>query len=138
MDRIVSLRNEHGCNMLGFGYDPFKAKEAVNTLKTWIASFGVKPEHLANFIMPVSQSYGSVSPVLEEATYLIRDVEPMIRFAYSPLVPFEFGNCRIAESADGMENKKIVKSRDEAKVDNCQALLNAIAVYDQLSGKIVN
>ena len=136
-DRIVSLRNEHGCNMLGFGYDPFKAKEIVNDLRVWIAGFGVKPDQLANYIMPVGQTYGAVNPVLEEVTALIRDDDPMIRFAYSPLVPWEFSNCRLVESSDGMENKKIIKAKLENKVDNCQSLLNAFAVYDQMQGKII-
>lgn len=139
VNRIVSLRNDHGCAMVGFGYDPFKSKDAVNALKSWIVSIGLKPDQIGNVLMPVSQTYGSVNPVLEEVTALIYDPEPMIRFAYSPLVPWEFSNCRVAESADGMENKKIVKANPDSpnKVDNCQALLNAFTVYDAMMGKYI-
>lgn len=139
VDRIVSLRNEHGCAMVGFGYDPFKSKDAVNALHAWIISLGVNEKQISNVLMPVGQTYGSVNPVLEEVTALIRDPEPMIRFAYSPLVPWEFSNCRVAESSDGMENKKIVKANPDSpnKVDNCQALLNAFSVYDHMSAKFV-
>lgn len=139
VDRIVSLRNDHGCAMVGFGYDPFKSKDAVNALKSWIISIGVRPDQVGNVLMPVSQSYGSVNPVLEEVTALVYDPDPLIRFHNSPLVPWEFSNCRIAESADGMENKKIVKANPDSpnKVDNCQALLNAMSVYDSLSSKYI-
>lgn len=136
VDEIVRLRNM-GVNMMGFGYDPFRANEPINLIKDWIVGFGVKPSDLANYVMPVGQKFGNMTPLIDEMTYMVRCEQPMIRFSNSPLWPWEFNNCQLIESVDGMENKKIVKTRPEMKVDNVQGLLDALFVYDTMNGKVV-
>lgn len=136
VDEIAGLRSK-GVNMMGFGYDPFRANEPINLIKDWIVGFGVKPSDLANYVMPVGQKFGNMTPLIDEMTYMIRCEQPMIRFSASPLWPWEFNNCQLVESTDGMENKKVVKTRPEMKVDNVQALLDALFVYDTMNGKVV-
>ena len=62
---------------------------------------------------------------------------PMIHLSQNPLWPWEFGNCQLAESTDGMENLKPVKATASAscKVDNIQMLLSALILHDQLDSK---
>ena len=54
--------------------------------------------------------------------------------------PWQFGNCVLAESSDGMENRKPIKRQTDGscKVDNVQMLLSALMGYDMAEGKVVN
>ena len=62
----------------------------------------------------------------------------MIHLSQNPLWPWEFGNCQLAESTDGMENMKPVKANASAacKVDNVQMLLSALILHDMADGNL--
>lgn len=130
--RIISLA-EH-CTFVRFGYDAYNAKQPINDLAAWIASRGVDP---SSVIVPVSQHYGTYNPAVMELDYMIKARPPLIRFSANPMWPWEFGNCVLSISSDGMENRKPVKASegDGCKVDNVQCLCSAIILYDQVSGQ---
>ncbi len=143
VNRIVEL-DARGVNFFGFGYDPFNAKTVINALSQWCFDIGLDPKTL---IIPVRQNFATYSPAVKEFDYMVhRGIQspdgkvipnPMIHLSANPLWPWEFGNCQLAESTDGMENLKPVKATASAscKVDNIQMLLSALILHDQLDTK---
>lgn len=132
VDRIVELSEK--VLFLRFGYDPYKALQPINLLKSWIWGNGHDPK---GYVLPVRQNFATFNPAVMEIDYLIKANPPMIHFSRSPLWPWEFGNCVLAESNDGMENRKPVKANpgsDSCKVDNVQCLCSAMLLHDQLDG----
>ena len=140
VNRIVEL-DQKEINFFGFGYDPYNAKTVINALSQWLVDIGLDPKTL---IIPVRQNFATYSPAVKEFDYMIhRGIQspdgkvipnPMIHLSANPLWPWEFGNCQLAESTDGMENLKPVKATASAscKVDNVQMLLSALILHDQL------
>ena len=140
VNRVIEL-DAKGVNFLGFGYDPYNAKTVINALSQWLIDIGLDPK---NLIKPVRQNFATYSPAVKEFDYMLRRgvmqpdgkvaQDPMIHFSNSPLWPWEFGNCQLAESTDGMENMKPVKANASAscKVDNIQMLLSALILYDEM------
>lgn len=140
VNRIVELDHKE-INFFGFGYDPYNAKTVINALSQWLVDIGLDPKAL---IIPVRQNFATYSPAVKEFDYMIhRGIQspdgkvipnPMIHLSANPLWPWEFGNCQLAESTDGMENLKPVKATASAscKVDNVQMLLSALILHDQL------
>ena len=63
---------------------------------------------------------------------------PMIHLSSSPLWPWEFGNCQLAESTDGMGNLKPIKANSAAscKVDHVQMVLSALLLHDAADSSI--
>jgi len=143
VNRIVEL-DEKRINFFGFGYDPYNAMTVINALSQWCIDIGLDPKKL---IIPVRQNFATYSPAVKEFDYMIhRGIQspdgkvipnPMIHLSANPLWPWEFGNCQLAESTDGMENLKPVKatSSPSCKVDNIQMLLSALILHDQLDTK---
>lgn len=137
--RIMEL-DEKDINFFGFGYDRYNAKNVVNALTQWAIDLNLDPKQL---IKPVQQNYATYSPAVKEFDYMVRRCvqdpdgktihDPMVSFSDNPLWPWEFGNCQLAESNDGMENLKPIKANDSAscKVDNIQMLLSALILHDQ-------
>jgi phage terminase large subunit-like protein len=144
MDRIVEL-DDKDINVFGYGYDPYNAKTVINALTQWLVDVGLDPKQL---IKPVRQNFATYSPAVKEFDYFIhRDLmlpdgqvapNPMIHLSSNPLWPWEFGNCQLAESTDGMENMKPIKANASAscKVDNVQMLLSALILHDMADGSI--
>lgn len=144
MDRIVEIDGKD-VNVFGYGYDPYNAKTVINALTQWLVDVGLDPKTL---IKPVRQNFATYSPAVKEFDYFIhRDLmlpdgqvapNPMIHLSENPLWPWEFGNCQLAESTDGMENMKPVKanSSPSCKVDNVQMLLSALILHDMADGSI--
>ena len=140
VNRIIEL-DQKEINFFGFGYDPYNAKTVINALSQWLVDIGLDPKAL---IIPVRQNFATYSPAVKEFDYMIhRGIQspdgkvipnPMIHLSANPLWPWEFGNCQLAESTDGMENLKPVKATASAscKVDNVQMLLSALILHDQL------
>ena len=140
VNRIIDL-DAKDINLFGVGYDPYNAKTVINALSQWFVDIGLDPKQ---FIIPVRQNFATYSPAVKEFDYMIhRGIQspdgkvipnPMIHLSANPLWPWEFGNCQLAESTDGMENLKPVKATASAscKVDNVQMLLSALILHDQL------
>ena len=133
INRVVEL-SEH-VRFLAFGYDPYKATAPINLLKTWIYStYETDPKDI---VKPVRQNFATYNPAVLEMDYMVKNEPPLIMFSDSPLWPWQFGNCMLMESNDGMENHKPVKANpgsDACKVDNVQCLLSALLLYDQIEG----
>ena len=133
INRVVEL-SEH-VRFLAFGYDPYKATAPINLLKTWIYStYETDPKDI---VKPVRQNFATYNPAVLELDYMVKNEPPLIMFSDSPLWPWQFGNCVLMESNDGMENHKPVKANpgsDACKVDNVQCLLSALILYDQIEG----
>lgn len=139
VNRIIEL-HEKGVNFIGFGYDPYNAKVVTNALGQWLFDLGLNPGQL---IVPVRQNFASYNPAVNEFDYMVRRsrddgeggqiADPMIRFSMNSLWPWEFSNCVLQESTDGMGNRKPVKrnpGQASCKVDNVQMLLSALMLYD--------
>lgn len=132
INRIIELASK--ITFARFGYDAYNAKQPINDLASWVMSMGYDP---VKAIVPVSQHFGTYNPAVVELDYMVKTEPPLIHFSPTPLWPWEFGNCVLAISNDGMENRKPVKANtsDGCKVDNVQCLCTAIILYDQLSGQ---
>lgn len=135
INRIVEL-SEH-VHFVAFGYDPYKATAPINLLKTWIyGEYGFDPKEI---VFPVRQNFATYNPAVLEMDFMVKNDPPSIQFSPSPLWPWQFGNCVLMESNDGMENHKPVKANagsDACKVDNVQCLLSALILYDMIDGII--
>ena len=131
LKRVAEL-GEH-LHMVAYGYDPYKAKQPVNDLSAWVIEEGADPKQC---IIPVRQNFATYNPMVLEMDMMIKSNPPMIHFSKSPLWPWQFGNARIAVSTDGMDNRKVVKSGPDAKVDNVQSLMNALYCYDFIDGQV--
>lgn len=133
INRIIEL-SDH-VKFMAFGYDPYKATAPINLLKTWIYStYDIDPKDV---VKPVRQNFATYNPAVLEIDYMVKNNPPLIQFSDSPLWPWQFGNCVLMESNDGMENHKPVKANpgsDACKVDNVQCLLSALILYDQIEG----
>ena len=144
VNRIIELDAEN-VNFFGFGYDPYNAKNVINALTQWLVDVGLDPKTL---IKPVRQNFATYSPAVKEFDYMIHrgiqaedgrvEPNPMIHLSENPLWPWEFGNCQLAESTDGMENMKPVKANSSAscKVDHVQMILSALLLHDQADQSI--
>ena len=141
VNRIVSLL-AGGVDIWRIGYDPYNAKIVVNALAALVHDLGKEPRQ---FIVPVRQNFATYNGVVNEFDYMIHRStigadgktirDPMIHFSPTPLLPFQFGNCQLAESNDGMSNFKPVKASGAAnKVDSVQMILSALWLFDQADG----
>jgi len=133
VDRIAQLSEK--LTFLGFGYDPYRAKEPINALAAWIFTQGQQPQ---DYLFTVRQNFANYNPIIEDLNYLILSEPPVIRFSNTAMWIWEFSNVALAESNDGMENKKIVKANKSAscKIDNVQCLANAMSVYNTVNGRV--
>lgn len=144
VNRIIELHNK-GVNFMMFLYDPYNAKIVMNALGAWVFDLGIDPKQI---IVPAKQNFATYNSVVNEMDYMMKRCVPderggqvpfpMIHLSMNPLWPWEFGNCMLAESSDGMENRKPVKANGGAacKVDNVQMLLSALMGYDMMEGSV--
>lgn len=141
VNRIIEL-HQKGINFVGFGYDPYNAKTVINALSQWVFDMGEDPKER---IIPVSQGYANYNAAVMEFDYMVKrgDItpdgnvipRPLIHLSKNPMWPWQFGNCALKESSDGMENKKPVKGGTASeKIDNVQMLLTALMLYDRTEG----
>lgn len=98
-----------------FGYDPYNAKAFVNRWETENGSFGV---------MKVIQGAKTESVPLGELKKLSE--ERMLLFD-EELMSFTMGNCITLEDTNG--NRKLLKKRNEEKIDCVAAMVDAFVAY---------
>lgn len=98
-----------------FGYDPYNAKAFVNRWETENGSFGV---------MKVIQGAKTESVPLGELKKLSE--ERMLIFD-EELMSFTMGNCITLEDTNG--NRKLLKKRNEEKIDCVAAMVDAFVAY---------
>lgn len=141
VNRIIELANK-GVNFILFLYDPYNAKIVMNALGQWVFDLGHDPKEV---IVPARQNFATYNPVVNEFDYMVKrtrpgdggrqEPDPMIHLSMNPMWPWQFSNCVLAESTDGMENRKPVKRAPAGKVDNVQMLLSALMGYDMAEGR---
>ena len=98
-----------------FGFDPYNAKEFVERWETENGPFG---------IVKVPQGSKTESVPLGELKKLSE--ERMLLFD-EQLMMFAMGNCITVEDNNG--NRKLLKKRREAKIDNVAAMMDAYIAY---------
>lgn len=112
LDRhIIDMNYDVRC----FGYDPYNAKEFVSRWETENGSFGV---------LKVIQGAKTESVPLGELKDLSED--RMLLFD-EELMSFTMGNCITFEDTNG--NRKLLKKRNEQKIDCVSALMDAFVAY---------
>lgn len=130
LERLQEI-SEH-LTIIKIGYDAYDAKRFINAIAAWIHSENIDPDSI---LRPVSQQFATYNGVVQEMDYMIKNNPPLIEFSANPMWPWEFGNCLLALSSDGMENVKPIKSGPNNKVDNVQALLSALHLFDEMEGQ---
>lgn len=107
-------------NIIGIGYDSWKAQELVNILSS-IGAAGV--------LKPVGQTYGSFNLPVESFEMLAYDTPPRIILNDNPINVFCLANCVIDQ--DHLENKKPVKMSQYRKIDGTITMLMTLRLlYD--------
>jgi phage terminase large subunit-like protein len=126
-------KNEHGVNLMMFGYDPAQSKQPINTLKAWLQSIGLTPDAIKAMVVPVSQSFMTMNPIVGELEHYI--LTPWMHFSASPLWPWMAGNVNIIYSRDDTL-RRLHKSGKHNKIDCFHALLDGIYVFDLSEGRM--
>jgi phage terminase large subunit-like protein len=119
--------------ILRIGYDAYDSRRFINAFGAWIFSLGQQPD---KYLQTVSQTFATFNSPVQEMQFMIKNDPPLIHFSHSPLWGWEFGNCMLQESNDGMENTKPVKCSANSKIDNIICLLMALHLYDQMQGTV--
>ena len=88
----------------GIGYDPYKAKTAVNLLKAMGAG---------NVLQGIKQTYGTFTGAVEALEMMIKTA--VCSFSPNPITSWCFGNCCMDE--DKLGNRKPIKVKLSAKID---------------------
>lgn len=88
----------------GIGYDPYKSKQAVNTLSAYGA---------ASVLKPIKQTYGAFTASVESMELLVKT--GACSFSPNPITAWCFGNCMIDE--DNNRNRKPIKRKATEKID---------------------
>lgn len=112
LDRFI-LMEEYDVRALGF--DPYNAKEFVTRWESENGPFGIEkvPQGARTESVPLGEL-----KILAEERMLIFDQD---------LMSFAMGNAITLEDTNG--NRKLLKKRQEEKIDNVAALLDAYVAY---------
>ncbi len=97
------------------GYDPYNAKEFVNRWETENGSFGI--EKVIQGAKTESVPLGELKKLSEDRNLLFDQ----------SLMAFAMGNAITLEDTNG--NRKLLKKRQEDKIDNVAALMDAYIAY---------
>lgn len=114
-EEVCNYIAECGYEVLSFGFDPYNAKEFVGRWETENGSFGVEM---------VKQGSRTESVPLGELKILSED--RMLRFDQE-LMKFCMGNCITLEDTNG--NRKLLKKRNDQKIDNVSAMMDAYVAW---------
>ncbi len=98
-----------------FGFDPYNAKEFVQRWEAENGPFGI--EKVIQGARTESVPLGELK-ILSEERYLIFDQD---------LMSYTMGNAIIQEDTNG--NRKLLKRRQDEKIDNVSALMDAYVAY---------
>ena len=102
-------------DVIAFGYDPYNAKEFVERWSRENGPFGV--EKVPQGVKTESVPLGELKNLSEERLLLFDE----------ELMKFAMGNCITLEDTNG--NRKLLKKRQEFKIDNVAALMDAWVAY---------
>ena len=112
LDRHILDCNYDVC---AFGYDPYNAKEFVERWEQENGSYGV--EKVPQGAKTESVPLGELKDLAEDRLLLFDE----------ELMKFAMGNCIVLEDTNG--NRKLYKKRQEEKIDNVAALLDAYVAW---------
>lgn len=104
-----------GYEVVSFGFDPYNAKEFVTRWETENGAYGIEK---------VIQGARTESVPLGELKILSED--RMLRFDQE-LMKFCMGNCITLEDTNG--NRKLLKKRNDQKIDNVSAMMDAYVAW---------
>jgi phage terminase large subunit-like protein len=102
-------------DICAFGYDPYNAKEFIERWEVMNGPYGI--EKVIQGAKTESVPLGEIKKLSTERL-LIFDEELMM---------FAMGNCVTMEDTNG--NRKLFKKRQEAKIDNVAALMDAYVAW---------
>ena len=112
LDRHISDRQY---DVRAVGYDPYNAKEFI---EKWASENGpVGIEKVIQGSKPESVPLGELKILAEDRMLLFDE----------PLMQYAMGNCITIEDTNG--NRKLMKKRHDAKIDNVAALMDAYIAY---------
>ena len=114
-DDLDSFIQDNAYDVRSFGFDPYNAKEFVARWEAENGPFGI--EKVIQGAKTESVPLGELK-LLSEERMLIFDQE---------LMSFAMGNAITLEDTNG--NRKLLKKRQEQKIDNVSALMDAYVAY---------
>lgn len=105
------------CNydVRSFGYDPYNAKEFVERWQTENGPFGI--EKVIQGAKTESVPLGELKKMAEDRLLLFDE----------ELMSFAMSNCVTLQDTNG--NRKLLKKRHDAKIDNVAAMMDAYVAY---------
>jgi phage terminase large subunit-like protein len=98
-----------------FGYDPYNAKEFVERWERENGPYGI--EKVIQGAKTESVPLGELKKLSEDRALLFDE----------ELMKFAMGNCIVLEDTNG--NRKLYKRRQEEKIDNVAAMMDAYVAY---------
>lgn len=102
-------------NVLAFGFDPYNAKEFVKRWETENGPYGL--EKVIQGVKTESVPLGELKKLSEERMLLFDE----------ELMSFCMGNCITLEDTNG--NRKLLKKRNDKKIDSVAAMMDAYVAY---------
>lgn len=102
-------------DVLCFGFDPYNAKDFVNRWETENGPYGI--EKVIQGAKTESVPLGELKKLAEERMLLFDE----------ELMSFCMGNCIILKDTNG--NKKLLKKRNDKKIDSVAAMMDAYVAY---------
>ena len=112
LEKFIEMSRYDVC---AFGYDPYNAREFVNRWETLNGPFGI--EKVIQGAKTESVPLGELK-VLSEERVLLFDQD---------LMQWAMGNCITLEDTNG--NRKLLKKRQDQKIDSVAALMDAWVAY---------
>ena len=114
-DDLDSHIQQRGYDVRSFGFDPYNAKEFVARWEQQNTPFGI--EKVQQGARTESVPLGELK-ILSGQRLLIFDEK---------LMEFAMGNCMVVEDTNG--NRKLYKRRQDQKIDNVAAMMDAFVAY---------
>ena len=106
---------DSGYDVVCFGYDPYNAKDFVDRWTRENGPFGV--EKVIQGVKTESVPLGELKKLSEDRRLLFDEA----------LMTFAMGNCITLEDTNG--NRKLLKKRQDAKIDAVAAMMDAFIAY---------
>ena len=111
----VKVRSYITSNVRTFGYDPYNAKEFVDRWCQEYGPYGV--EKVIQGVKTESVPLGELKTLAEDRSLIFDE----------SLMQYAMGNSITIEDTNG--NRKLLKKRYEAKIDNVSAMMDAFVAY---------
>lgn len=112
---LESFIDKQKYDVRAFGFDPYNAKEFVTRWEAENGAFGI--EKVIQGARTESVPLGELKILSEERMLIFDQV----------LMMFAMGNCITLEDTNG--NRKLLKKRQDEKIDNVAALMDAYVAY---------